>query len=193
VVGLITNLSLPNNPTKPLLIFVGGALDHRYKPLLEGVYQPYHFYHSHHQDIHYALHSERKSILKWVKHWHDHAQSVCLIGHSWGCQSILDTAHKIELKNSIDLLITLDPVSRKFINQRAKKPHSVKRWLNVYIDGKQSRLERSNLIAILGGRWDYRENADENICLQQQLGEEVTHAKARLMFAVVEEELERVV
>ena len=183
--GLISKLYLPQKPNKSLIIFVGGALDHHYKPLFEGVYLPYHLRYSHRQNTVYALHSERKRILKTVKHWQDHGQSVCLVGHSWGCQTILDVAHKIEDVHSIALLVTLDPVSRKFINQRRKKPSSVKQWINVYIDAKQSPFERSNLIALLGGRWNYRHNADKNIHLQQLQGEEVTHAKARLMFATV--------
>ena len=188
---MITKLYLPTTPNKALILFVGGALDHRYKPLFGGVFQPYQLRHSHRQDVHYALHSERKSMLKMIRHWQDYGQSVCLVGHSWGCQSILDVAHHVAQKKSIELLVTLDPVSRKFINQRGKKPVSVRRWLNVYIDAKQSRLERSNIIAMLGGRWDYRENADKNICLEHQYGEEVTHAKARLLFAAIESEIEK--
>ena len=173
------------NPDKTLVIFVGGALDHRYKPMLDGVYTPYKALHAHQQDIYYALHHERQQILQWVRHWQAHQHTVCLIGHSWGCQSVMDTAHDIDAKNSIEYLITLDPVSRRYINQRRKKPASVKRWVNIYIDAKRSPLERSNLIARLGGRWDYRPFADENICLQRQFDEEVTHGKAGLMFSAV--------
>lgn len=157
--------------------------------MLKGVYAPYHLRHSHHQHTVYARHHDRKAILKWVRHWQNCGESICLVGHSWGCQTILDAAHKINDQRRIEVLITLDPVSRKFINQRHKKPNSVKQWLNVYIDVKQSPLERSNQIARLGGRWDYRDNADKNIRLQQQFGEEVTHAKAHLMFSTVEDEV----
>ncbi len=188
---MITKLHLPSKPNKTLVLFVGGALDHHYKPLFDGVYNPYKVRHSHHQSIRYALHSERQSILKLIQHWRANGQSVALVGHSWGCQSILDVAHKIKDKNSIKLFVTLDPVSRKFINQRHKKPLSVERWVNIYIDAKQSRWERSNLIAILGGRWDYRENADKNIFLRYQQGEEVTHAKASLMFLPIYKELSK--
>ena len=186
---LISKRLLPKNPNKTLIIFVGGALDHHYKPLFAGVYLPYHLRHSHRQSIVYAGHRECKVILKQVTHWQDHGQSICLVGHSWGCQTILDVAHKIADRNSIEVLVTLDPVSRRFINQRSKKPSSVKQWFNVYIDVKQSPFESSNRIALLGGRWNYRKNADKNIQLQRLFGEEVTHAKARLMFATVEDEL----
>ncbi len=186
---MLNKVTLLPNPHKTLIIFVGGALDHRYRPMFEGVYIPYRDLHAHQQDIYYALHHERKQIHQWIRHWQNHQQTICLIGHSWGCQSIMDIAHKIKMANSIEYLITLDPVSRSIINQRCKKPASVKRWVNIYIDAKRSPLERSNLIAILGGRWDYRQFADDNICLQNQHNEEVTHAKARLMFAPVYQQI----
>jgi pimeloyl-ACP methyl ester carboxylesterase len=179
---MLKEIELPAKPNKTLVIFVGGALDHYYQMMLAGVYTPYRHLNADQQNIYYALHHERKQISKWVKHWQAHEQTVCLIGHSWGCQSVMDAAHKIKTKNSIEYLITLDPVSRGVINQHRKKPASVKRWVNIYIDVKRSPLERSNLIAILGGRWSYRQFADKNICLREQFNEEVTHAKARLMF-----------
>ena len=176
-------------PQKPLILFVGGAMDRYYKPLLEGVYLPYFHQYSHRQDVVYAPHHSRKNLLKWMQHWQDHNQVVCLIGHSWGCQSIMDVAYKASLnsQHKIHYLVTLDPVSRKYINRRKLKPNTVDTWINIYIDSQQSRLERSNLIAYFGGRWDHRDNADENIFLQEQFGEEVTHAKARLMFACIKE------
>lgn len=180
---------MPPNPNKALIIFVGGALDQHYRSMLDGVYTPYRDLHKHQQDIYYALHHERQQIYGWIKHWQVHQQTICLVGHSWGCQSIMDSAHKIKAIDSIDYLITLDPVSRSLINQRCKKPASVKHWLNIYIDAKYSPLERSNLIAILGGRWDYRQFADENICLRNQFSEEITHAKAGLMFASVYQQI----
>lgn len=177
-----SQLYLPSSPNKTLVVFVGGALDQRYKPMFAGVYLPYKTRHGSQQDICYIGHHGRDAIDRWVRHWQAHQQSICLIGHSWGAQSVLDVAHKLNEHQCIAYLVTLDPVSRRFINQRRNKPLSVTQWVNVYIDAKRSPFERSNLIARLGGRWNHRDAADTNICLDQHLGEEVTHAKARLMF-----------
>ena len=167
-------------------------MDEYYKPLLTGVYLPYSLKNAHRQDSIYAPHHARNNILKWIRHWQAHNQIICLVGHSWGCQTMMDVAHKISVDSTkkIHRFITLDPVSRRYINQRHQKPSSVDRWINIYLHRQHPKLERSNLIAYLGGRWDHRDNADENICLKEQFGEEVTHAKARLMFACVEKYIE---
>ena len=154
--------------------------------MLKGVFYPYFLQNRHYQTILYAPHSARKLIAKWVNYWQKTIHSIVLVAHSWGCQTIMDVAHNTEQQQSIDYFITLDPVSRRFINQRRLKPNSVKQWVNIFIDHKQSYFEQSNLIAQLGNPWKYRYFADENIFLSEVLTEKVTHAKAYLMFTVVE-------
>jgi hypothetical protein len=170
-----------------LIIFVGGAFDFHYKAMLNGVFYPYLLRNKHYQTILYAPHSARNIISTWVNHWQSTHYSIALIAHSWGCQTIMDVAHNTQQTQSIDYLITLDPVSRRFINQRRFKPDSIKQWINVFIDHQQAYFERSNLIAQLGGSWKHRRFADKNIFLSKVLTEEVTHAKAHLMFSVIED------
>lgn len=93
---MIINKYLPEASDKSLIIFVGGAMDQHYKPLFRGIYQPYLAEHSDRQHIIYAPHYARKLIRKWVNNWQQQQQPIALIGHSWGCQTIMDVANKLK-------------------------------------------------------------------------------------------------
>lgn len=76
--------------------------------------------------------------------------SVALIGHSWGGDAAVNLVAR-KLDAPIDLLISLDPVSRKGAPRR--KIPNVRHWLNIHIDYSQSTwLDIPNLVARIGGR-----------------------------------------
>ena len=181
---------------KPLLIFVGGAMDDIYRPLLHGVFVPYRLQNSEQQDIIYATHGAHAGLIEIIHKWHDEGQKVALIGHSWGGQTVLDIARKLQQihgsERKIDLLVTLDPVSRRFLAKRQEKPANVSRWINIYVDYNRASLERSNLIARIGGYWGHCNHADRNIKMHRKQGQEVTHAKVNLMFAEVLDDVRQI-
>ncbi len=82
-----------------------------------------------------------------------------------------------KLDAPIDLLISLDPVSRKGAPRR--KIPNVRHWLNIHIDYSQSTwLDIPNLVARIGGPWEAAENADVNVSCPPDM----THAWAWGMF-----------
>ena len=182
-------------PENTLVVFVGGAMDEVYRPLLNGAFIPYRLEHGNDQDTCYATHASTKQVTALVIRWHQAGQKICLVGHSWGAKTIFHVARQLAPEVSIDLLITLDPVSRRFSRHQIKKPENVLRWLNVHVDYSQASMEYSNVIARLGGYWGHCANADTNSKLyreQGKNGEEITHAHAGRMFEEVKDILKEV-
>lgn len=177
---------------KPLVIFVGGAMDDLYKPLLNGVFIPYRIANHGQQDIVYTTHNSIKAITHLIKKWSTCDRDICLIGHSWGGQTVINSAKQLSVDTNIKLLITLDPVSMRFNNHRQQKPENVSQWVNVFVDYTKARNERSNIIARIGGYWGCCQYADRNVKLSKKKGLEVTHARADLMFDEVKAEVLRV-
>ncbi len=176
---------------KSLVIFIGGAMDDIYRPLYNGVFVPYRLRYANHQDTVYTTHASIDLAITAIKYWQEAGQKICLVGHSWGGKSVLKIARRLEQKTSvkIDLLITLDPVSRRILGSSEQtKPAIVKEWVNVFIDYKKASMEYSNVVARLGGPWGNCTHADRNIMLSHdELGIEITHAMAARMFDEVEQ------
>jgi len=101
---------------------------------------------------------------------------VALIGHSWGGDAAVNLVAR-KLNAPIDLLISLDPVSRKGAPRR--RLPNVRHWLNIHIDYSQSTwFDIPNLVARIGGPWEAAENADVNVSCPPDM----THAWAWGMF-----------
>jgi hypothetical protein len=179
--------SLSYIPNKALVVFIGGAMDEIYRPLLNGVFIPYRLKQADHQDVCYATHASSKPVVALVKRWSDAGQKICLVGHSWGGNTVLRVAKKISPEIKVSLLITLDPVSRRLFRRQQKKPDSVNQWINVHVDYGLASMEYSNMIARMGGYWGACRYADKNIRLSHDYDQEITHAKAWRMFLEVEE------
>ncbi len=178
------------NGEKTLLIFLGGAMDDVYQPMLQGVFIPYRLKYDGHHDCCYATHAATKHIIQLIKYWHSNGQKICLLGHSWGGKNIHVIANKLIVeKIPIALLVTLDPVSRRYFRRHIKKPANVKKWVNVHVDYGKASMEYSNVIARLGGYWGHCQHADRNIRLSRDNDSEITHAMAGRMFAEVEEDV----
>ncbi len=176
---------------KSLVIFIGGAMDDIYRPLYNGVFVPYRLRYANNQDTAYTTHASIDLAIAAIKYWHDAGQKICMVGHSWGGKSVLKIARRLEQKTSvkIDLLITLDPVSRRILGAcKQTKPTIVNEWVNVFIDYKKASMEYSNVVARLGGPWGSCTHADTNIMLSyDEFGIEITHAMAARMFEEVEQ------
>ena len=181
---------------KSLVIFIGGAMDDIYRPLYNGVFVPYRLRYVNYQDIAYATHASVDLAIAAIKYWHGAGQKIALVGHSWGGKSALKIARRLEQKTpiKIDLLITLDPVSRRILGSSEQtKPTIVNEWVNVFIDYKKASMEYSNVVARLGGPWGNCTHADRNIMISYDgRGIEVTHAMAARMFEEVEQRVSAV-
>lgn len=164
-IGQITTKCL-----KTLVVFIGGAADYKFQPLLRGVFYLYEREYGSSQDriqdVSYSEHGGGK-VPPVMKKWFEAGQKIVLVGHSWGGDRVIRLAEDNPQIN-IALLVTLDPVSRSKNGQQAK-PNNVKRWLNVYIDYKVADLSSANNIARVGGAWEACQNADINISLNSRI------------------------
>ncbi len=174
-----------------LVLFMGGAMDDVYGPLFQGVFIPYRQRYSTHQDIAYATHAVSTASLELVHRWGQAGKQVCLVGHSWGGNSVVKIARRLSSAVDITLLVTLDPVSRRIPGWQVRKPANVAHWVNVYVDYRTASMEYSNIVARLGGYWGECRYADENIVLSHDASGEITHARAARMFQEVATKVKR--
>lgn len=160
---------------RPLILVVGGFLDQILgNSYAVGARCPAELREGH--DIWFREHYEGRRMRDLVAFYASKRRSVVLIGHSWGGDAAVNAvARKVDAP--IDLLITLDPVSRKG-PPRTRLPN-VRRWLNIHIDYSRSTwFDIPNLVARIGGPWENVPVADLNVSCPP----EMTHAWAWGMF-----------
>jgi pimeloyl-ACP methyl ester carboxylesterase len=158
---------------KTLVVFIGGAMDSSYQPLLRAVFAPYEGRNGkdtkdntgkviaqRKQDVAYSEHGGGK-VPPLMKEWHAAGQKIVLVGHSWGGDRVILLAQQNPYI-PIELLVTLDPVSRK---GKSPKPANVKCWDNIYIDYSIADRSSANMIARTGGAWESCPGADYNQAL----------------------------
>lgn len=91
-----------------------------------------------------------------------------IFAHSWGGANICKVLHRLDSaqnplpKNSIKLLVTLDPVGYWKLRQ---KPRNLQHWCNIYIGDKFSHLKYSNICTYFGHAWNHCNAADSDIML----------------------------
>ncbi|MGI0406690.1 hypothetical protein ACRE1S_04965 [Helicobacter himalayensis] len=91
-----------------------------------------------------------------------------IFAHSWGGANICKVLHKLDStpnplpKDSIKLLVTLDPVGYWKLRQ---KPRSIQHWCNIYIGDKLSHLKYSNICTYFGRAWNHCNAANSEIIL----------------------------
>ena len=162
---------------KTLVVFIGGAADYKFQPLLKQVFARYEKAYGRGinrlQDVCYSEHGGG-NVPPLMKKWSDANQDIVLVGHSWGG----DRAIKLAEKNSnipIKLLVTLDPVSWGK-NGKQPKPSNVERWINVYVDYKHADYSEPNIVARAGHPWQFCKNADKNHSVNTVDGKKVNNA-----------------
>ena len=123
---------------RPLVLVIGGFLDQvlgnsyavsaRYPADLRARH-----------DVWFREHYESRKMRDIVNLYASKGHSVALVGHSWGGDAAVNLVAR-KLDAPIDLLISLDPVSRKGAPRR--KIPNVRHWLNIHIDYSQEHLAR---------------------------------------------------
>ena len=144
---------------KPLVMFIGGALDDVTRLVLR-LYAKYYTENHDHQDIAYATWGS-SAIIPIINAWYGAQQKICLVGHSWGGNTEYKVTKTLDT-TTIDLMCTIDPVSHTGVGGKLPKPQNLKKWYNVAIDYKKVKFSLNNLIAQLGGPWFYCTHADKN-------------------------------
>ena len=167
--------TLDNAAFRPLLLVVGGFIDQ----ILGNSYAvsarcPNDLRERH--DIWFREHYEGRRMRELAAFYAAKGQPIRLIGHSWGGDAVVNAvARKVDAP--IDLLITLDPVSRK--GPPRQRLANVRHWLNIYIDYSRSAwFDIPNIVARIGGPWEGVACADRNIACPPAM----THAWAWGMF-----------
>ncbi len=136
----------------PLVIFVGGFCDSLVKVMVR-LHRECQF--SHQVKVYYP-HTMGKTIEEQIVYWKTKTtQPVVLIGHSYGADTSVRVVERLAAHHpgiTVDLLITLDPVSRRGGVPRAPL-RAAKRWLNARVDNPWKLWTISNLVALIGGHW----------------------------------------
>lgn len=113
------------------------------------------------QDIFYREHPEGAAVRELVELYRHRGRKVTLIGHSWGADAAV---HAVARKTAatVDLLVTLDPVSRK--RAPTASLGNVRRWVNVHLRYAEAEpWNWSNIVARIGGPWEEVPVAHVNI------------------------------
>ncbi len=134
-----------------LVIFVGGGFDMKTN-ILQG------FINFHERDL---------STVSHVRFDHDRPGQILdaiadappdtrivLVGHSWGADQAAQIAARLGAKGlAVDMLVTVDPVGRGLSeNFMERVRNGADQWVNIRATGGGP-LERSNLIARIGGTY----------------------------------------
>lgn len=162
-------------PLRPLVLVIGGFLDQ----LLANSYAVSRLYPDDlraRHDVFFREHAEGRDMRILVEHYAGRGLPVALIGHSWGGDAAVN-AVAAKTAARIDLLITLDPVSRK--GPPAESLPNVGLWLNIHVDYAAAALcNVSNMVGRIGGPWQAVRAAHRNVACPR----DVDHAHAIAMF-----------
>ena len=105
---------------------------------------------------------------------------------------VMDVSRELsEAAKEVELIVTLDPVSRFGPTSDQPKPSGVKKWLNVYVNYSESQLGWANFVASVGGPWGHCDNADKNASFAGSSGQE--HADAIRMFNFYRDDVEAII
>lgn len=165
--GISTYATVSNSPLNRIDpnglrdIFVGGFGDSR-SQIVQGYYATYH---QHHPDSAYYQWTQQSAIEQDINST-PAGDPVNLIGHSYGG----DTAAAAALNTCgrVNLLITIDPVSRFHYRGMQNIANAVNNWVDVNAQGG-SPFQPSNFIAGIGGAWNGSPNGIANTYMQDDL------------------------
>ena len=166
---------MPAGALRPLFLVVGGFMDsvrgHAYAICRNCPPDV-----AHRCDLFYRHYTEPEDVQELLRLYHRKGLPTILIGHSWGADlavNLVARKHAIP----VDLLVTLDPVSRK--RQLRTPCPTIRQWVNIYVDYNQATwFNITNLVARIGGPWSPVPAAHDNI----RCPKEFPHSAAESMF-----------
>lgn len=151
---------MPAGALRPLFLVVGGFMDsvrgHAYAICRNCPPDV-----AHRCDLFYRHYTEPDDVQELLELYHRKGLPTILVGHSWGADTAVNL---VVCKHSVpvDLLVTLDPVSRKRRNW--KRCTFIRQWINIYVDYNQATwFNITNIVARIGGPWGPVAAAHENI------------------------------
>ena len=160
---------------RPLVLVIGGFMD-QFLANSYAVSEQYPEDLAARHDVWFREYYEARFMRKLVHFYAGHGKPVASVGHSWGGDAAVNAVAR-RISDPIELLVTLDPVSRK--GPPRHRLANVRHWLNIYIDyASTAWLDIPNLVARIGGPWEYASSADVNIACPS----EMRHAWAAGMF-----------
>jgi len=178
---------------QPLVMFVGGAWDKKYKPMYK-VFVEYDRANKHSQDIGYVTWDRGKQLKAIALHWLMQGQKVVLVGHSYGGNTAYEVSKELsDMGKEVELLVTLDPVHNRGYRECPQKPDKVKTWLNIHVNydkAEKGGINSPNNIALMGGPWKNCPGADINEIFSDLSSD--AHALAEEMFMYFYSEVESV-
>lgn len=164
------SLESHNNP-KALLIFIGGFMDSKHLVVFREFASFTQNKWSKFAMITakaYATFNSKALFGAWLPILIAQGYELYIIAHSWGAANIskvlsaFGNSKNPLPKNSIKLLVTLDPVGYWHLKQ---KPTNTQKWINIYIKDKWRVLKASNLCSYVGHAWNHCSSADKEIVL----------------------------
>ena len=126
-------------------IFIGGFMDSKFRPV-KGYYEDN--FKSRGKSA-YFEHDEGDKVIALINRITSECpnEPINVIGHSWGAETAEDVAKA--LPGVIDLLVTVDPVSRWW--SKGDPRPNVNEWIN--INAGPSNRDFSDTVASVGGKW----------------------------------------
>lgn len=145
---------------RPLVVFVGGALDDWNRNLLN-VFCAYDAEWEGTRKL-YFLHTDDAEAVRRQIVQRAAGAPVVLVGHSYGANFAYELANALRDAGGVRLLLTLDPVSGPGGPRVPLPPGAVGRWINVWA-GSGVGLSSCGLATAIGGGWGSRPEADLDI------------------------------
>jgi pimeloyl-ACP methyl ester carboxylesterase len=146
---------------RAVVVFIGGALDD-WNRNLQRVFCAYDAQGERTRKLYYLHSDARERMLREVLQAAGGAPIV-LVGHSYGADAAYHLAGEINAAgDSVDLLVTLDPVSSFGQDREVPRPPGVRRWVNVRV-GSGVGLSSCGLVGRLGGQWAAQPAADADL------------------------------
>ena len=166
------------------VVFIGGALDD-WNRNLQRVFCAYDARWERTRKLYY-LHTAdvdelRREVLERAA-----GTPIVLVGHSYGADAAYHLAEALAEDDSVDLLLTLDPVSTFGEGRAVPRPAGVRRWINVRV-GSGVGLSSCGLVGSLGGAWPAQSAADVDLRFPRDPADDDPdrdHCKTDEMFAL---------
>ncbi|TDH61539.1 hypothetical protein E2C06_16435 [Dankookia rubra] len=154
-------------PVTPLLVLIGGAGDGTLRKVGQVVDWLRARPDAAEREVHYFFHWQKGAVLDLIEA-QPPSRPIRLVGHSWGGNAAAKVAATLGRQGRpVDLLITIDPVTRgigpAFL---AQVKAGARRWINVQAGGAAG-FDYSDLIAAIGGPYGKapRDHADQHLVL----------------------------